>query len=322
MFEMISAIKNHETRRDFMVSAGTLFVGLLGGCEKKSGHGAAPILERGLPRVFAANYPLAYFIQRIAGHEVEVLYQVPKGTDPAFWQPTDEQVLELQSASLLVMNGAGYSKWVENITLPESRMVDTSLAYAGRFIVTKNSVTHSHGKQGEHSHDGICFTTWLDFQQAILQADAVAEALKNLKTGGSALEQFAQNFDSLKKDLLSLDTRMTAVGAKLAGQPLIASHPVYHYWARRYHLSLESVLWEPEEVPDEKQMDDLKALLARHPAKWMIWEGEPGNESVEKLKTLGISSVVFDPCGNTPDKGDFLSVMISNLENLERAAGG
>jgi zinc transport system substrate-binding protein len=53
----------------------------------------------------------------------------------------------------------------------------------------------------------------------------------------------------------------------------------------------------------------------------MIWEGEPLQKSVAKLKEMGIESVVFDPCGNRPDSGDFISVMKANVGNLKRVFG-
>jgi zinc transport system substrate-binding protein len=39
-------------------------------------------------------------------------------------------------------------------------------------------------------------------------------------------------------------------------------------------------------------------------------------ESAEWLKAIGVDSLVFNPCSNTPDQGDFLSVMRQNVENL------
>jgi zinc transport system substrate-binding protein len=48
----------------------------------------------------------------------------------------------------------------------------------------------------------------------------------------------------------------------------------------------------------------------------MIWEGDPNPDSVKKLEKLGLGSMVFDPCGNVPAEGDFLSVMKENVENL------
>ncbi len=64
---------------------------------------------------------------------------------------------------------------------------------------------------------------------------------------------------------------------------------------------------------------ELEALLKDHPAKIMLWKGEPLRETAEKLKSLGLDSIVFDPCGNAPDIGDFLSVMRESLHRLEQA---
>ena len=51
----------------------------------------------------------------------------------------------------------------------------------------------------------------------------------------------------------------------------------------------------------------------------MIWEGEPKQGTVTRLREMGIESVVFDPCGNVPEEGDFLTVMRLNLENVQQA---
>ena len=39
-------------------------------------------------------------------------------------------------------------------------------------------------------------------------------------------------------------------------------------------------------------------------------------KSVQLLSERGIESVVFDPCNNAPDRGDFFSVIQANVENL------
>ena len=82
--------------------------------------------------------------------------------------------------------------------------------------------------------------------------------------------------------------------------------------------SQTSLLWEPEEVPTDAQMEDLKKILSTHPAQWMIWENEPAKESVAKLQAIGVQSAVFAPCENTPENGDFLTVMKSNVSNMEK----
>ena len=83
-------------------------------------------------------------------------------------------------------------------------------------------------------------------------------------------------------------------------------------------MNLRSVHWEPDEVPTVSQMNDLNHILEEHQAKYMLWEGEPLQESVVKLKEKGIESEVFSPSGNRPDDGDFMSVMHKNIVNLKQ----
>lgn len=294
----------------------------LAGCkpsaEKASETSSSPSAAKsGKPQVLVANYPLQYFAQRIAGDDVEVRFLAPKNEDPAFWQPDEAAVTALQSADLILMNGATYSKWADKITLPESKVVDTSSAFANSLIEVHDATTHSHGPGGEHSHNGTAFTTWLDFKQASLQAQAVSDALAKLVP--AAADTISKNTEALKGELEALDARMSTLSRRLVQYPLVASHPVYHYMARRYGLNLKSVLWEPGTALDDTALNDLKAILAIHRARWMIWEGEPIKESVEKLGTLGLQSVVFDPCGNVPASGDFMTVMTANVTAFESA---
>ncbi|MDP1588377.1 MAG: metal ABC transporter substrate-binding protein [Prosthecobacter sp.] len=269
------------------------------------------------PQVLVANYPLQYFAQRIAGDAVEVRFLAPKDEDPAFWQPDEAAVAAFQGADLILMNGATYSKWADKITLPESKVVDTSAAFTASLIQLNEATTHSHGPGGEHSHSGTAFTTWIDFKQAALQAKTTRDAL--IRLAPAAKEVMETNYEGLKDELDTLDDRMSALSRRWVNQPLVASHPVYHYLARRYGMSLKALLWEPENVPDDKAMANLNAILAGHRARWMIWEGEPAKGSIEKLETVGLKSVVFDPCGNVPDSGDFMTVMQANLKALEKA---
>lgn len=271
----------------------------------------------GKPQVLVANYPLQYFAQRIGADAVEVRFLAPKDEDPAFWQPDEAAITAFQNADLVLMNGATYSKWADKVTLPEAKVVDTSAAFADSLIQVTDSMTHSHGPGGEHSHSGIAFTTWLDFKQASLQARAVRDAL--VKLVPAAKESLEKNAEALIEELEALDDRMSTLSRRLASHPLLASHPVYHYLARRYGLNIRPLLWEPETVPDDKAMADLNNALVGHRARWMVWEGEPAQESVQKLDAIGIKSIVFDPAGNVPDSGDFMSVMQANVKALETA---
>jgi len=265
--------------------------------------------------IYTVNYPLYYFAERIGGEHAQVVFPVPADVDPAFWGPSIDTVRQYQKADLIILNGAGYAKWTKKVSLPMLRMVDTSRVFKDDLIHIESNVTHSHGPGGDHSHGGTAFTTWLDFSQAAMQAEAIYKALSRKLPAQN--QDLKKNFEELKGDLLDLDKQMTTIGERMAQTPLFSSHPVYQYFARRYNLNIRMMMWEPDEDPEENGWRHLQETMKDHPAKWMVWEGEPLAASVEKLKGMGVSSTIFAPCMNKPETGDFMSVMRSNVENLQ-----
>ena len=269
--------------------------------------------------VFTVNYPLQYFAERLGGELVEVSFPAPAEEDPAYWAPGPEVVAEYQRADLILLNGVGYAKWLERATLPAGKLVDTSAGFQDRWIALDEGPVHTHGPEGEHSHKGYAFTTWLDLTLAVQQAEAIATAMSRKRP--HLRGTFQSNFKALARDLKILDQDIQMIVSKKPSKPLIVSHPVYDYFTRRYGLNIASLHWEPDEFPDEGQWIELQKILNDHPAKWMIWEGEPIPKTVEKLKNFGIESLVFDPCGNVPKRGDFLTIMRQNAKNLQSAFG-
>ena len=267
--------------------------------------------------VYTVNYPLKYFAERIGGEHVEVVFPAPADVDPAYWMPDKKTISGFQEADIILLNGAHYAKWVEKVSLPRSKMVNTSRKFKDQYIFIKEAVTHSHGPKGAHAHEDAAFTIWLDFNLAVEQARAIKKVLSRKRP--ALKSTFEKNYASLERDLLALDREIKKIVSNNKNQPLLASHPVYDYLARRYNLNIKSVHWKPDETPSNKQWIELKGLLKKHPAQWIIWEGKPLKESVEKLNSLGVKSIIFNPCGNVPEKGDFLSVMQKNVKNLRTA---
>jgi zinc transport system substrate-binding protein len=266
--------------------------------------------------LYTVNYPLHYFAVRIAGENADAVFPASADVDPAFWQPPVETIAEFQQADLILLNGAGYAKWLERVSLPRRKLVDTSSAFQDRYIHVQEGATHSHGPGGDHSHTETAFTTWLDFNQAAEQAQAIAAAMMRKRPQWK--DDFAKNLAALEADLLVLDQQIKTLVAGQTDQPLLASHPVYQYFQRRYALNLVSVMWEPDEVPNETLWAGLEQTLKGHPASWMLWEGEPNPQNVQRLRSMGVESIVFNPAGNRPHEGDFLSVMQDNVHNLQR----
>jgi ABC-type Zn uptake system ZnuABC Zn-binding protein ZnuA len=269
-------------------------------------------------RVAVVNYPLWYFTKRIAGAHVEIVFPIPRQEDPAFWKPDAEAIRQYQQADLILLNGADYEKWRLTSVLPLARQVVTSAAFADRYLKNGEVITHSHGKEGLHSHGLLDFNTWMDPNQAKLQAQAIRDELARLEP--AATRQFNENYRSLDKDLDHLDAELARASQSLGNAPLLGSHPVYHYAARRYGWNLKSVHWEPDEMPSYEEWRKFDKLHAGHPGRIMIWEENPLPAIARRLRKMGIEPIVFETCASAPEKGDYLTAMGSNAERLAAMA--
>ena len=268
--------------------------------------------------VYSVNYPLAWLAERIGGEGVAVTLPAPAGVDPAFWTPDAETVAAYQGADLILLNGAGYARWVSRASLPRSRIVDTTAAFADRWISIEEASTHGHGPEGEHTHQGWALTTWLDPTLAIEQGRAITEALVTALPEDEVA--IRARLEQVVRELTALDSRLAAAANLLDGALLLVSHPVYQYLVARYRLGARALHWEPDENPSASEWAALEALLVEHPARVLLWEAEPLSKTRARLETLGVKSLVYDPCADAPENGDYLSVAGMNAQALEEAA--
>ena len=301
------------------LTAGVLV--LLAGCSREpgpAGEDTDPVEPAAT--IVTSNYPLYFVTSRLLeGIESapEVVFPEIDG-DPTYWTPDPQQVQLLQSAVLIVLNGADAEPWLELVSLDESKFFDTTAGLAERLIPLEDAVQHQHGPEGEHSHQGYAFTTWLDPGLLAGQAGAMSVRLAQYVPAEEA--RLRQNLASLEADLADLDNGLEAAFEPLRGSPVLFSHPVYQYLERRYGIDGHSLHWEPDEEPSTGDWIELQQVLGEHPANLMIWEDDPLPATRDALEDGGISVITFQPAANRPESGDYLDVMESNRRRMEAAS--
>jgi zinc transport system substrate-binding protein len=172
--------------------------------------------------LYTVNYPLKYFAERVGGESVTAVFPAPPDIDPAYWSPEPEQVAAYQGADLILRNGAGYAAWVDRASFLRRQLVDTSTGFQDRLLPLDEAPLHTHGPEGDHSHSGTAFTTWLDPALALEHARAIADALGGLLPDRA--EVFEQNLHAFEGDLARLDQRLERVAQRLGESPLVFSH--------------------------------------------------------------------------------------------------
>lgn len=259
--------------------------------------------------VSSTNYPVKWLVDYISGETVENIYIVPDDIDPAYWEPTDQDLQKLNSSDQIFLNGATYEKWLNTASL--SKTFNTSKGLNKQFLTIKDAMEHEHNGK-KHSHDGIDFNIWLNFDLFIEQAKAVESKLTELVKKPQV--DFSANLKSLIAELKEIQKEIAASSNEQ--KTFFASHPVYDYLGKQQGWDIKNFHWEPEQMPSEEEWK--KLAEAKSHSSYMLWEDTPSDEIKKKLIELDIKVIVFRTCGNTPPSGDFIKEMKSNIENLKR----
>lgn len=301
----------------------TLSAGFLIGCkgeEKSSPELASSIENEEKLRVYASNYPLYFFAERIGGAQIDLHYPMESATDPATWTPDANTVTAMQGADLILLNGATYEKWLMNVSLPDSLLINTSLGFATRLLPSGETFTHSHGEDGAHSHEGVAWATWMDLSLAIQQAEAVKKAF--IKRRPEQGDFFETNFKELAEALSALDSEFKKVTSKDFHRNPVYSHPVYTYFQKAYGLTGPGLHWEPETPLTSDMLHEIDHLKREEGIDAIIWKRAPLKASVEQLAQKGIQTAVLLTLENTPGTGDFITHMQGNLKALKALFAG
>ncbi len=270
--------------------------------------------------VYTTFYPLAYFAERIAGDTVKIVNPCPPDADPATWMPDDDTLVKYQEAALILVNGASFEQWVDKVSLPELRTVNTTRPLTLNLLTYEDAVVHSHGPEGQHAHEGIDGHTWLSPRNCRIQARTIRDALN--RTFPDHAARFDEGYAALERDLNALDVRHKELARLLEEDPIIAAHPAYNYIASEYGWNVKNFHFDPDVMPDENALAELQAFLNEAPAPIILWEAQPQPAIAERFQDeFNLISVVFSPCESKPaGKADFISVMHANIDRLEAAA--
>jgi len=274
--------------------------------------------------VMASSYPVAYLAERLGADDIRVDCPVPDDDDPASWDPGREHLAQFQRAGLIVVNGAEFEAWVQTASLPNSRLVDASKPFQDQFQ-TYESISHSHGPGGSHSHDGIDGHTWMDPVLAKSMAGTIRDAMKvRWPEHASDIER---RFAELAGDLDALNLRLVGVSEQLGNRRIITNHPAYNYLVARHGWRLKNLDLDPDSELDSDDLRTIEDSIEGEVGPILLWEAPPLPSVKSALaKDYGITSVVYTPAevhtGTHEQRGeDWLSLQNDNVDRLERAAG-
>jgi zinc transport system substrate-binding protein len=261
------------------------------------------------PDVMATFYPLQYLTQRVAGDGYTVESVVEPGTEPHEYQLTPTDVQNVNKAKLLVIQGANFEGWTDNVD--QKNVVTASRGIA----LLENPEEEERDEVPQDPH------TWLDpvFAQAMVRN--IQQGLAN--TFPEDAGNFKANADRLVEDLQQLHTEFEAGLADCRKPIAITNHAAFAYMAERYGFTMIAISGlAPDAEPSAQTIKEVQDKAKEHGVKVIFFEDLVEPRVVNMIaENVGAQTRVLSPVeaivpGTATEGKDYFGVMRMNLENL------
>jgi zinc transport system substrate-binding protein len=204
--------------------------------------------------VIASFFPLYDFARHVGGDRAEVSSLVPVGIEPHDWEPTAQNIVDLQNADMFIFNGAGFEgEWIAQVET--NLKVDTSTGI--ELLEVGQSDEHNRGGEGGEAHqeeqlgqdNTLTSTTttavdphiWLDPVLAKHQVEVIRDAFIQLDPQSASY--YRDNAARYISELESLDASIKSelLSSNCSLNDFIAFHDAFGYFANRYNLTQHSI---------------------------------------------------------------------------------
>ena len=262
------------------------------------------------PTVTVTIEPFRYFVEQIAGDDVNINVMVPAGSNPETYEPTPRQMVDLGNSVLYFKVGEiGFEKtWMNKLkkNAPKMKVIDTSAGI--NLAKTKSGYTDPH--------------TWMSLKNAETITANIAGAL---------MEMFPDKADEYKKKYWEYRTHLNQLSDKMDDYyfsvkygrqtSFVIYHPILTYFAREY--SLEQYPLEDEgREPSISQIQDIINRAKSEDINVLFVQKEFANRNIQTfIDATHVEPIEINPLSYDWE-GQMLYIMkcIARSRKSERAA--
>jgi len=288
----------------------------------------AQIKSSGRITVFVSILPVAYFVERVGGPNVDVHVLVAPGQDPHTFDPTPKLLAKLSGAQVLFRMGFPFEKTVVKkigSIFKNLEIVDLQQGIKLRALteteVEAEKAEHAEGHGHSHPAGEMDQHTWLDPQLAKIQARTIAETL--IRIDPDRQGQYEKNLKSFQTDLGAVHQQLAKALARVKGKSFYVFHPAYGYFGDAYGLKQIPVQIGGKE-PTAKQLVRLIELAKEDGVKVIFVQPQFSKRSADALaEAIGGAVVPLDDLAadylkNLQDMAAKVENALSSQKNRER----
>ncbi len=260
-------------------------------------------------QAISSFYPLYEFAQKVGQDQVNVQLLVPEGVEPHDWEPTIQDVQQMQRSDLIIINGLGFENWVGNLEEMKYQgiVVDTS---AG-IIQNENEKNLDFPSQGDPH-------IWLNPNSAKIQVQTIADAFSKLDPKNNKFYQ--KNAQNYIFELDKLDSKIRN-DLSTCSRDFIAFHDAFSYFAYEYDLNQHTIIssTDPHATPTAKTLENI-INTSRDLEIKIIFTEDTTDPRISNIvaNEIGGKILVLSPL-EISGNGNYISRMTEHLDNLKEA---
>ena len=310
-------------RLSALVCACTLSLSLLTGCGTQPADTAA---GDGRLRVLTSFYPMYDFACKIGGDCIDVTNMVPSGTEPHDWEPSTNDLKNLEKADVFIYNGADMEPWADDLLVSRSdtlRVVEASENVELRTTDGEHEHAHEH-EDADHHHGDYDPHVWLDPENAKIEMEAIRDALCAADPENSTV--FQSNYEKYAAELDALDAEFREKLAPLPNRTIVVAHEAFGYLCDAYGLTQVGIEGlSPDSEPDPGRMAEVIDFVREHSISTIFFEELVSPKVAEAIASeTGAQAKMLSPLEGLSDEqaaagADYFSVMHDNLAALMEA---
>jgi zinc transport system substrate-binding protein len=278
-------------------------------------------------------FPFYDISKSLVGEPGNVQLLVPPGVEPHSFEPTAQDIIDIQNADIFIYTGDTMEPWVKDIvaSLPESVLVVDA---SQNISLIKASESHDHSHNDEHSHsedeaktdnhsDELDPHFWLDFENIIISVRTITTAIEGLNRIDSDL--LSQNSNTIIQNLTDLDTQYRNTLSSCQNPVIIqAGHRTFEYLTQKY--SIEYITTQELSPNSDTSAQDIAEIIKKIKAE------QASTIFTEELIDSRIAQTIADETGASikilngahnitqeqlESNTSFIDIMNTNLENLK-----
>ena len=310
-------------RLSALVCACTLSLSLLTGCGTQPADTAA---NDGRLRVLTSFYPMYDFACKIGGDCIDVTNMVPSGTEPHDWEPSTNDLKNLEKADVFIYNGADMEPWADDLLVSRSDTLHVVEASENvELRTTDGEHEHAHEHEGaDHHHGDFDPHVWLDPENAKIEMEAIRDALCAADPENSTV--FQSNYEKYAAELDALDAEFREKLAPLPNRTIVVAHEAFGYLCDAYGLTQVGIEGlSPDSEPDPGRMAEVIDFVREHSISTIFFEELVSPKVAEAIASeTGAQAKMLSPLEGLSDEqaaagADYFSVMHDNLAALMEA---